>query len=329
MDVFCLYAEKCMANEAKTKNDELYTIHKTFQRLQPCSAVDLRKQLEADYPEIWEKTGRACRSDERKIKRALDKLIEYGIANKYKEGRETIYSYIYDNSTENSHKIAGSVKLGFDGRESYYKRITSVVSMLNDMSPYYYLQTQNERIDNKEKIIKTLETAIDKRLKIRITYKGNQYIVAPLKIALLDGYWYLIAYNIKYFTYRIKDMVFVEFSNENYEVNAADDIELDEWMNSWHQPDQKSKKITLFIDNVAFPFFKDKNILGVERHKDRLTPFGDGWEYECIITHHWELLPILMQWQKHVAIIEEEEGAGIIDQYKDILENALGKLPLR
>ena len=180
---------------------------------------------------------------------------------------------------------------------------------------------------HKEKIIKTLELAIDEKVKVNITYKGRQYLVAPLKIALLDGYWYLVAYSTKYFTYRIKDIVFVELSDENYTINAANDIELNEWINSWHQPDQKGKKIKLFIDNVAFPFFKDKNILGVEQHKDRLTPLRDGWEYECIITQYWELLPILMQWQKHVTILEEEEGAGVIDHYKDILEKALSRLP--
>ena len=52
-------------------------------------------------------------------------------------------------------------------------------------------------------------------------------------------------------------------------------------------------------------------------------PCDDGIEYEIHITHKYELLPELMYWQPHVAILEEEGDLQIIEAYTVILKESL------
>ena len=181
---------KIVRSKLKTeKSDELYSIHTIFKSLPKCSAVILRHKLETRYPEIWANTGNDQRSDEKRIKRALDKLVDFGIATKEKIGKDQIYTYIHDdNKLGKVHKIANEMNISFDDIDTYYKRRNSIISLLNDVSDMYYIQTQQEDVSTKESIIKDLELAIEKLYQVEITYRGNTYNVSPLKIAQFDGY---------------------------------------------------------------------------------------------------------------------------------------------
>ena len=310
------------------QDKEYYTVHKVFKTLHECSSVILRRKLIEKYPGVWGNTGNIDKSDEKRIRGILNKLVTFGLATKKKEGREWIYTYKHDNNIlDKIHKIANDQNIDFDKMKSYYKRRSSIISLLNDVSDNYFIQTQQEDIGNKEKLIKDLELAIEKRNNVIIKHKGNSYTVSPLKIALFDGYWYMIAYNTKYFTYRIKDITSLKITDEIYQADIVKSLDMKEWHNIWHDPMVEQKKILLHIDKTAFPFFKEKNILGINTHADRLIPCNDGWEYECHITHSWELLPTLMQWQKHVTVLRQADGADFIKDYRNILKGALEKLP--
>ena len=314
----------------KSKNDkskELHTIHNTFKSLPECSSVTLRNKLEERYPEIWENTGNDHRSDERRIKRVLDKLVDFGLATKEKIAKDQVYAYIHDdNKLGKVHKIANELNVNFDDINTYYNRRNSIISLLNDVSDMYYIQTQQEDISKKESIIKDLESAIENNQNIEIILKGNPYTLSPLKIAQFDGFWYLIAYNTKYFKYRIKNISSLQTTKDTYDNGLQDKLKLNEWHNIWHTPNTQATKIKILIDNSIFHYFEEKNILGVNTYKSRLTPCNDGMEYELNISHAWELLPTLMQWQKHVTIIDQDGDIDLVGIYQKILGDTLVKL---
>ena len=310
------------------KSSELHSIHTLYKSLSECTAVLLRNKLETRYPELWGNTGNDHRSDEKRIKRALDKLVDFGIATKEKIGKDQVYTYIHDdNKLGKVHKIANELNVSFDDIDTYYKRRNSIISLLNDVSDMYYIQTQQEDISRKENIIKNLELAIEQQYNVEIIHCGNTYNVSPLKIAQFDGYWYLIAYNTKYFTYRIKDISSLHVIQEIYDKAIIKDLNLDKWHNIWHSPNRELTKVKILIDNSVFHYFEEKNILGVNIYKNRLTPCNDGMEYEVYISHEWELLPTLMQWQKHVTLLEQKGKINFIKIYKTILDNIIKKLP--
>lgn len=303
----------------KENNDEYYSVHQTFKSLYKCSSVSLRKELETRYPETWGSTGNQLHSDERRIKRILDKLVKFGLAKRDKIGKEQVYTYIHDGVLGKVHKIANAMNVDFDGIDTYYKRRSSIVSLLNDISDVYYIQTQEEDISQKENIIKDLEAAIENNQNIKIVFNGEFYTISPLKIVQFDGFWYLVAYNTKYFKYRIKNISSVEITNDTYDNELQDRLKLDKWHNIWHTPETPETKIKIHIDNTVFHYFKEKNILGVDTYKSRLTPCHDGMEYELNISHAWELLPTLMQWQKHVTIIDQNGDIDLVGIYQKIL----------
>lgn len=320
---------KISNTKSKTeKSEELYSIHTMFKSLPKCSAVILRNKLETRYPEIWANTGNNYRSDEKRIKRALDKLVDFGIATKEKIGKDQIYTYTHnDNKLGKVHKIANELNISLDNIDTYYKRRNSIISLLNDVSGMYYIQTQQEDISTKESIIKDLELAIEKLYNVEITYSGNTYNVSPLKIAQFDGYWYLIAYNTKYFTYRIKDISSLRMTQKVYNKEITNNLNLDQWHNIWHSPNKELTIVKILIDNSVFHYFEEKNILGVNTYKNKLTPCIDGMEYEVYISHEWELLPTLMQWQKYITLLGQEGDIDFIKIYKNILQDILNKLP--
>ena len=149
----------------------------------------------------------------------------------------------------------------------------------------------------------------------------------PLKIAQFDGYWYLITYNGAYYTYRIKNITFVESRDEQYIFDGK--LSPEEWHNSFHNPNANPTKIKLFISNAVFHYFEAKNILKVNTFRDRVTSCMDGIEYELYITHQWEILPTLMQWQMYVTILEQEGNIDMVQTYNDILKEAQTKLILK
>ena len=310
----------------KEINDEYYTVHKTFKSLYKCSSVALRNELEARYPETWANTGNQPHSDERRIKRILDKLVEFGLAKRDKIGKDQVYTYIHDGILGKVHKIANAMNINFNDMDTYYKRRNSIISLLNDVSDMYYIQTQQEDINKKESIIKDLEAAIENNQNIEIIHKGSPYTVSPLKIAQFDGFWYLIAYSTKYFTYRIKDISSLQITENTYDNKLQDKLKLNEWHNIWHSPNVEATKIKIFIDNSIFHYFEEKNILGVNTYKSKLTPCNDGMEYELNISHAWELLPTLMQWQKHVTIIDQDGDIDLVGIYQRILDETLNRL---
>ena len=129
------------------KDIEFFTVHKVFKTLYECSAVTLRKKLIAKYPNIWANTENQPKSDEKRIKGILNKLVAFGIATKKKEGREWVYTYIHDNSIlDKILKVANEQNIDFDKMKSCYKRINSIISLLNNISDSYHIQIQQEDI---------------------------------------------------------------------------------------------------------------------------------------------------------------------------------------
>ncbi len=310
------------------KSQELYTVHKVFKSLSTCSAVSLRDQLSNIYSELWAETGNDVRSDEKRIKRILDKLVDFGIANRQKVGKEYIYQYSHvSQPIEKLHKLAEKIIDSNNALQSNYAKRSSMISLLNQMSETYYIQSREENIEKKEDIIIEIENAIENTEIITITYHNKKQTVVPLNIVQLDGYWYLVAYRTKYFTYRIRDIIFITNTNELYDSDLHDTLDFDAWHNSFHSPKTQETIVTIHINKKMIHYFKEKNILGINTYTQRCTPTTDGMEYEVHITHVWELLPTLMQWQKFINILSQNGEIDFIKEYKNILENTLKKLP--
>jgi len=315
------------STKARVKPEELTSVRIMLKALHSCNVSTLRNKLEEHYYDIWAETGNKKHSDEKRIRRVIDKLIDFGLAMKEKAGKEYHYTYLEEtDNLEKTYKILDELNVEVDGEKSYYKIRKSITSSINTNSKIYFIETEQENIDHKEDLIKILELSITQNKYIDITYNGGIYKTMPLKIAQFDGFWYLIAYNGSYYKYRINNITFVKSRDEGYIFDG--NLKLDEWHNIFHNPNVVSTRVKLFISNAVFHYFKEKNILKVNTFKKRVIPCSDGVEYEIYITHEWELLPTLMQWQAYVTILEQDGDIDIVKIYNDILKDAQTKLIL-
>jgi len=318
---------KKKSTNVRLKPEELKSVRSMLKALHSCNVSTLRNKLEEHYCNIWGNTGNQKHSDEKRIRRVLDKLIDFGLARKEKPGREYLYTYLEEtDNLETTYKISDSINVEVNGEESYYKTRKSIISSINSSSDIYFIETEQENIDSKEDLIKTLELAIAQSKYIDITYGAKTYKTMPLKIVQFDGFWYLIVYNGEYYKYRIKDITFVESRDEQYIFD--ENLRLGEWYNIFHDPNVTSTRIKLFISNAVFHYFEEKNILKINTFKNKTTPCIDGVEYEIYITNSWELLPTLIQWQVYVTILEQDGNFDIVKIYNDILKEAQTKLIL-
>jgi len=302
------------------KEQEYKSIYTEFKKLKKVTAVSFREHLQSHYPYIWQ-SDLQDKSIERRIKRILDKLVLFGIATKEKIGKENVYALIQDGNLDETYFIANA--LNINTKNSLYKTRESIISKINNTSNIYYINQENEDISNKEKIIKKLELAIELKKYVKVIYNQEDIQVMPLKLALFDGYWYLVAYNSQYITMRIKNISSVKVLKSHYEFK--DSLDLSKWHNRYHNPKVKPTKVKLFIDKFVVSYFKERNLLKINDNPKQITYCNDGIEYDVFITNKWELLSTLMQWQIYVTILEQEGEIDIKSIYNDVLIEIKGR----
>ena len=303
------------------KEQEYKSIYTEFKKLKKVTAVGFREHLQSHYPNIWQ-SDLQDKSIERRIKRILDKLVLFGIATKEKIGKEKVYALIQDGNLDETYSIANA--LNINTKNSLYKTRESIISKINNTSNIYYINQENEDISNKEKIIKKLELAIELKKYVKVIYNQEDIQVMPLKLALFDGYWYLVAYNSQYITMRIKNISSVRILKKHYDFKES--LDLNKWHNRYHNPKVKPTKVKLFIDKFVVSYFKERNLLKINDNSKYIAPCQNGIEYDVFITHKWELLPTLMQWQMYVSILEVDGDIDIVSIYEEVLKDIKQRL---
>ena len=306
------------------KDDEYATIHESLRHLGQTSAVALLAYMKHRYPDTWEGSDNQQRSDEKRIKRILEQLIRFGIASREKRGNTYLYQYEYrDEKMALLRQHYPQLQADATTESSYYRQRETQLTLINATSESYYIRRHEENIDKKEPILCDLERAIEQRKKIEMRYHNTTCTVSPLRIALFDGYWYLIAEAGGVRSYRIQDIQASRVLSETYPQAFQADLDLDTWLNIWHSSEKKPTTIRLLIDKTVIEYFSARNLLG---YKDapatRKTPVSDGVEYELDITHVWEALPTLMQWQLYLTILDQDGAIDLMGAYRDILNNA-------
>ena len=307
------------------KKDEEYTaIHESLRHLGQASAVVLFKYMKNHYPDTWGRSSNQQRSDEKRIKRILEQLIRFGIASREKRGNTYLYRYeYYDKKMELLRNHYPHLRMDAVTESSYYHQRETQLSLLNSTSESYYIRRYEENINDKETIIRDLEHAIEQHRKIVMHYRYSLHTISPLRIALFDGYWYLIAKTGGIKSYRIREIQNLRMLPETYPQAFQTNLNLDIWLNIWHTPKKTPTTIRLLIDKAVTEYFSARNLLGYkEAPATHKTPVSDGVEYELDITHAWEVLPTLMQWQLYLTILDQKGTIDLKGAYRDILENA-------
>lgn len=310
---------------------EVYEALKQLDRGAVSEILDL---LQKDFSSEWINPKIQKESINRKVKNKLDTLIEMDLVtleekvNQYHTNTYAI-KHNFPTQTQAPELTEELLEIIKKDEKIYIQSQRLINVLLNEIKSPYYIHQYNEDIDSIKDIIGKLETAINDKRYVEVTYNDKTIKVRPLKIAEFDGLWYLLHYYDKYksyLKYRLLDIDKITLKKEKFELNEKINLEIKKWHNVFHIPNTVPTKITLWIDKEIKKYFYKKNLLDINTFPENVLPCQDGIEYSIYITAPYEVLPILMQYQPYVTIVSQEGDINLIKKYREILNEALARL---
>lgn len=218
-------------------------------------------------------------------------------------------------------KLLQQASKSFDS--SFSKRADKLLSRIDDQinSPIY-TKIEMENISHKLTEFSTIETAINSKNKIDITYSMDDYsydtVVDPYKIVNFEGFWYLIAKRKgslrRYYLQNIFDVVILE---DRFRISKNVEELISNAINIWFD-ESESFEIELLIDVSIAKYFMRKPI----SKSQRLKGFDDDGNMIVTlnITNEKEIIPIVKYWLPNIKVLKPIElNKKIQDEVKEFL----------
>lgn len=177
-------------------------------------------------------------------------------------------------------------------------------------------KVRREKLTQSDKLhLALVENAISDKLVLQCRYKNKDRIFQPLRVALLEGYWYLFLWDIK--DDIMKTFYFKDIENLELEGSKFDDMKMN---------------IIGKLDNAINAYYKDNKIIDVELQvhskisiyfkrlplsKSQYFTTSEDPEYETMhltITNEMEIVPIIQQYIPFVKVLSP-------DSLREIVEN--------
>jgi len=309
-------------------------VYEALKLLNKANVSELLEILQSDFSSEWVNPDIQKNSISRKVKNKLDILIEMNLViceegeNRYHRNSYAI-KHNFPTQTKAPQLAEELLEIVKKDEKIYIQALKSINGLLNEIKSPYYLHQYSEDIENAKEIIGKLETAINDKKYVDVTYNNKTIKTRPLKIAEFDGLWYLLHYYDKYdacLKYRLLDINNIALTKDTFECNETINLEISKWHNVWHVPNKPPTKIILWIDKGTEKYFYKKNLLDINSYPERITPCQKGMEYSIYITHPYEVLPTIMQYQPFVTILEQDGDIDLVSMYRQILDETLDRL---
>ena len=177
----------------------------------------------------------------------------------------------------------------------------------------------NEKLSEDDLInFQTLEDAIREKVEITCTYNGFEFLVKPLKLALFEGFWYLLLLDSKkgnkFKKFHLKSIKDIKHSGEKFELSSELDERVKAMNSAWANLEAPKTARLLLAPEVA-KYFERK-----PHAKQRITgQDSDGSvEIEIEFTHIMEIKPLIYYYLPFIKVLEPKELADEVK--KDVSE---------
>jgi predicted DNA-binding transcriptional regulator YafY len=191
----------------------------------------------------------------------------------------------------------------------FYLEVKSLIDKFrvkNDESVFYSRVDTESLDDVKDDMIKVEKAIVNKKI-ITCFYNKKERVVAPLKIASFDGYWYLIVKDLKKEKQSINSYYFKEIENlvvtdKTHQISCPDLYKkLDCAINAFFKAEADCYPLTLHATNKIAKFFKRKPISKTQRI---IQEFEDGsMDFEVMITNEMEIMPIVKKYHPDLKVV--------------------------
>jgi len=177
----------------------------------------------------------------------------------------------------------------------------------------------NEKLSEEDLVnFQALEDAIREKVEITCTYNGFEFLVKPLKLALFEGFWYLLLLDSKkgnkFKKFHLKSIKDIKHSGEKFELSSELDERVKAMNSAWANLEAPKTARLLLAPEVA-KYFERK-----PHAKQRITgQDSDGSvEIEIEFTHIMEIKPLIYYYLPFIKVLEPKELADEVK--KDVSE---------
>ena len=180
-----------------------------------------------------------------------------------------------------------------------------------DKNPIY-AKIDIEKFDKTK--IAILEKAIIKKEQIEFKFNDDKRTFLPCKIALFNGYWYLIGLHDidtnKVYKYKLRDLENIKILDEIFIYPNWLDEFLEKSVNIWFDTDKEPIEIELLIKNELVDYFKNKPISITQSGFRKID--NEHQIFTVKITNYKEVLSIIKRWIPDLIVLNPPELREII-----------------
>ena len=188
------------------------------------------------------------------------------------------------------------------GKEFYAKAHGLLKGLSSSFNNSFYICENNEKLEltDLDNMLK-IEQAITKRNLIEIKYNNKKYKIAPIKIAMFDGFWYVFAMDKKVFKkFHLKSIKELEILSEYSFIPSDIESKIKRAKSAWFNL-ADSFTVRLWVSSEIAKYFDRKPL----NNNEMIYKNSDGsFEIEFMATHIMEVKPLIYRYLPHIRVLE-------------------------
>ena len=188
------------------------------------------------------------------------------------------------------------------GKEFYAKAHGLLKGLSSSFNNSFYICENNEKLElsDLDNMLK-IEQAITKRNLIEIKYNNKKYKIAPIKIAMFDGFWYVFAMDKKVFKkFHLKSIKELEILSEYSFIPSDIESKIKRAKSAWFNL-ADSFTVRLWVSSEIAKYFDRKPL----NNNEMIYKNSDGsFEIEFVATHIMEVKPLVYRYLPHIRVLE-------------------------
>ena len=238
----------------------------------------------------------------RTIQRDLNEILAFNGA--VKKGRLwSVDKSEFDPNDENQIVLSVLDKMAKNVGAEFYSKAHGLLKGISEgLNHPIFVSLSAEKLEKKDiELIENLESVIASRSEIELLYFSKTHRLSPIKIALFDGFWYLLAMaGEKLKKFHLKSIKEIKILPSKFKIDESLENRIKSANSAWFDP-EKSFIVRLWIDKVVKKYFERKPL----PNQQIMCENEDGSiEIEVQVTHIMEIKPLVFYYLPHIKVIE-------------------------
>ena len=238
----------------------------------------------------------------RTIQRDLNEILAFNGA--VKKGRLwSVDKSEFDPNDESQIVLSVLDKMAKNVGAEFYSKAHGLLKGISEgLNHPIFVSLSAEKLEKKDiELIENLESVIASCNEIELLYFSKTHRLSPIKIALFDGFWYLLAMaGEKLKKFHLKSIKEIKILPSKFKIDESLENRIKSANSAWFDP-EKSFIVRLWIDKVVKKYFERKPL----PNQQIMCENEDGSiEIEVQVTHIMEIKPLVFYYLPHIKVIE-------------------------